>query len=425
MIKNIFSSFLNEVKSKSLRPLGALKSKFKKIGIVGSGLMGHGIAYVSSYYGFKVVLIDNSKENILTAFSKIEKMFKTEIKKNLFSNSQMEKCLENIKVSTDVSDLKDCDLVIEAVYEDTVLKRDVTIAAEKIMKSSGVFSSNTSTIPISKLATVSVRPENFIGIHFFSPVHKMKLVEIIKSDNTSSNTLARTLDFINAIKKIPIVVNDGPGFFTTRVFMKYALEGMALLHEGNDAYAIESVGKEVGFPVGPLAVLDEISLKVAFNIRNQERKNTNSVESNLLEEPWDEVLSLMINEFGRLGRINKKGFYDYPENGVKKLWSGLGTKITSKRIKISKNLMCERLIFSQVIEALNCYDQGVLNSIAEANVGSVYGWGFPKPGVFSYIENYGINKFKVKSNDLFDSFGSRFLVPSFFNEVKDINELFS
>ena len=425
MTEDTFSNFLKEIKIKSLRTSGSLKSKFKKIGIIGSGLMGHGIAYVSSYYGFKVVLIDNSKKNVLTAFSKIEEIFKNDVRQNFFSNSQMEKCLESIKISTEVSDLKGCDLVIEAVYEDTALKRDITIAAEKIIENNSIFSSNTSTIPISKLAKVSVRPENFIGIHFFSPVHKMKLVEIIKSDFTSSNTLARTLDFVKTIKKIPVVVNDAPGFFTTRVFMKYALEGMALLHEGNDAYAIESAGKDVGFPVGPLAVLDEISLKVAFNIRNQERKNTDSGESKLLEQPWDEVLSLMINEFGRLGRINKKGFYDYPENGVKKLWSGLGTKITSNRKEISKNQMCERLIFSQVIEALNCYDQGVLNSLAEANVGSVYGWGFPKPGVFSYIENYGIDKFKIKSNDLFDSFGNRFLVPSFFNGVKDINELFS
>jgi 3-hydroxyacyl-CoA dehydrogenase/enoyl-CoA hydratase/3-hydroxybutyryl-CoA epimerase len=425
MTKDIFSNFLKEINSESSRPAGFSKSKFKKIGIVGSGLMGHGIAYVSSYYGFEVVLIDKSKKNVLNAFLKIEKMFKVQVKQNFISNKKMEQSLGKIKVSIDIADLKGCELVIEAVYEDIGLKSNITLSAENIMEKSGVFSSNTSTIPIAKLAEVSVRPENFIGLHFFSPVHKMKLVEIIKSDSTSSKTLARALDFITAIKKIPIVVNDSPGFFTTRVFMKYAMEGLALLHEGNDAHAIEAAGKAAGFPVGPLAVLDEISLKVALNIRNQDRKNTNKNVTKSLNEPWDEVLSLMVNDYGRLGRINRKGFYDYPERNVKKLWPGLGGKITSIRNKISENQMSERLIFSQIIEALKCYDQGVLNSLAEANVGSVYGWGFPSPGVFSYIENYGIDNFKNKSNHLLKSFGNRFSVPSFFNKVKSINELFS
>ena len=212
----------------------------------------------------------------------------------------------------------------------------------------------------------------------------MKLVELIKSKETSALTLAKAFDFIKIIKKLPIVVNDGPGFYTTRVFMKYIMEGMALLFEGCSAESVELAGKKAGFPVGPLAVSDEIGLQVAYKIRIENKKTLNKRMKDSNGGNWDTILDIMVNEFGRFGRENRKGFYEYPKNSKKYLWAELGKILSLKQNNIPQQEMIDRLLFSQIIESLYCYEEGVLNSIIEANIGSIYGWGFPSPGTVSY-----------------------------------------
>jgi 3-hydroxyacyl-CoA dehydrogenase len=233
----------------------------RKLGVLGSGLMGHGISYVAALSGIEVVMTDSTIENAKKGLERIKTILEGGIKRGLISEEKMTKVLDLIIVTDDYDKLDGCDLIIEAVFEDRALKGKVTGVAEKKMDSSGVFASNTSTIPITKLAENSIRPEKFIGIHFFSPVHKMKLVEIIKGEKTSTETLAKAFDFVLRIRKIPIVVNDSRGFYTTRVFERYPLEGMVLLAEGNSAESIESAGQKAGMPVGPLAVIDEINIR--------------------------------------------------------------------------------------------------------------------------------------------------------------------
>ena len=285
-----------------------------------------------------------------------------------------------------------------------------------------ILSSNTSSIPISILAKYSTYPESFIGIHFFSPVHKMKLVELIRTKETSLQTISKVFDFIIQIKKIPILVNDGPGFYTTRVFMRYVMEGMALLHDGCSPKSIESIGKKAGFPVGPLTVLDEIGLKVAYKIRSENKKSLNKRMMDSFDGAWDNILDKMINEFGRFGRSNKKGFYNYPENSKKYLWIDIDKHFKTMKPQVSEQEVIDRLLFSQIIEALYCYEEGVLNSIFEANIGSIYGWGFPSPGIFEFINEYGIKNFVKRSKYLSTSYGKYFDLPYTLNNVSDIKK---
>ena len=274
--KNMINAFwfqLNEISSGASRPDDIPKTKVQKLGVLGSGLMGHGISYVAALSGIEVVMTDSTIENAKKGMGRIKTILEGGIKRGLISDGKMTEVLDLITVTDNYDKLEGCDLIIEAVFEDRALKGKVTGMAEKRMESFGVFASNTSTIPITSLAEKSIRPEKFIGIHFFSPVHKMKLVEIIKGEKTSPETLAKAFDFVLKIKKIPIVVNDSRGFYTTRVFERYALEGMALLAEGNSAESIESAGRKAGLPVGPLAVIDEISIGLADHIREQTRRD--------------------------------------------------------------------------------------------------------------------------------------------------------
>ena len=250
----------------------------------------------------------------------------------------------------------------------------------------------------------------------------MKLVEVIRTKETSLQTIAKVFDFITQIKKIPIVVNDGPGFYTTRVFMRYVMEGMALLYEGCSPKSIESIGKKAGFPVGPLTVLDEIGLKVAYKIRSENKKSLNKRMMDSFDGAWDNILDKMINEFERFGRSNKKGFYNYPENSKKHLWEGFDKYFKTVKPKVNEQEIIDRLLFSQIIEALYCYEEGVLNSISEANIGSIYGWGFPSPGIFEFINEYGIKNFVKRSQFLSTSYGKYFDLPPTLNNVSDIKQ---
>ena len=413
---------MRKINSGFARPMGHPKTEIKKIGVLGAGLMGHGISLVSSLNGIEVILLDRTEELAKNGLLKINKILKNKIDHKEISPNKVKETLRLIKVTDDFSLLKGCDLIIEAVFEDEKLKSDIIEKLKKNISNNVILSSNTSSIPISILAKYSLYPENFIGIHFFSPVHKMKLVELIKTKETSLQTISKAFDFINQIKKIPILVNDGPGFYTTRVFMRYVMEGMALLYEGFSSKSIESIGKKAGFPVGPLTVLDEIGLRVAYKIRSENKKSLNKRMMDSFDGAWDNILDKMINEFERFGRSNQKGFYNYPKNSKKYLWEGLDKNFKTVKTKLDEREIIDRLLFSQIIEALHCYEEGVLNSISEANIGSIYGWGFPSPGVFEFINKYGIKNFVKRSQFLSTSYGEYFDLPPTLNNVSDIKQ---
>ena len=423
MSTSIVQAQIKKIKSGFARPMGYPKTQIKKIGVIGAGFMGHGISLVSSLNGIEVILLDKTKELASLGLHKINEILKNKINSNEISSKKIEETLRLIKVADDFSFLKDCDLIIEAVYEDEKLKSDIIKKFKKIINDNVILSSNTSSIPISKLAKYSTYPENFIGIHFFSPVHKMNLVEVIRTKETSLRTISKVFDFITQIKKMPILVNDGPGFYTTRVFMRYVMEGMALLSEGCSPKSIESIGKKAGFPVGPLTILDEIGLKVAYKIRSENKKSLNKRMMDSFDGAWDDVLDKMINEFERFGRSNKKGFYNYPENSKKHLWEGFDKYFITLKPLAPEQEIIDRLLFSQIIEALYCYEEGVLNSISEANIGSIYGWGFPSPGIFEFINEYGIKNFVKRSKYLSTAYGKYFDLLYTLNDVSDIKKL--
>lgn len=426
MHKN-FKLQLNNIQTGKNRPKGIPKSSVKKLGILGSGLMGHGICYVAAINGIEVVMIDVTIKKAQRGLDKIESILEDAQNKGLITKNKKIEVLNRIMISDDYSFIRECDLIIEAVFEDRILKNKVTNLAEKFMDANAIFASNTSTIPISILAKESIRSSNFIGIHFFSPVHKMKLVEIIKTKTTSLDTLARAYDFALSIGKIPIVVNDSRGFYTTRVFERYTSEGMALLYEGNPADLIESSGKEAGYPVGPLAILDEINIGLAAHIRNQKRLEFQENGRKLHKQSWDKVLSIMINDVKRLGRSDGGGFYEYPESNVKYIWPNLENYFPISKNVLAKREMIDRMIFSQVIETIRCYEEGVLLSVADANVGSVFGWGFPiiTGGTLQYVNDYGLKEFLRKSKTLSKLFGERFSAPELLIEMASQNKKFN
>ena len=428
--KNMINAFwfqLNEINSGASRPDDIPKTEVRKLGVLGSGLMGHGISYVAALSGIEVVMTDSTIENAKKGMGRIKTILEGGIKRGLISDGKMTEVLDLITVTDDYDKLEGCDLIIEAVFEDRALKGKVTGMAEKRMDSSGVFASNTSTIPITSLAEKSIRPEKFIGIHFFSPVHKMKLVEIIRGEKTSPETLAKAFDFVLKIRKIPIVVNDSRGFYTTRVFERYTLEGMALLAEGNSAESIESAGQKAGLPVGPLAVIDEINIGLAGHIREQTRGDLTKKGEKWIEGPWDKVIDIMIDEVKRLGRANGGGFYEYPENGKKYLWSDLKKYFPIGDSSLEQEEMIDRFLFAQSVETIRCYEEGVLTSVADANIGSIFGWGFApfKGGTLQFVNDYGVKEFLARTKELASLYGDRFLPPQLLVDMADQGKFFN
>ena len=428
--KNMINAFwfqLNKIKSGSSRPKDIHYIETNKLGVLGSGLMGHGITYVAALNGIEVVMVDSTIDNAQKGLDKIKNILETGIRIGLISDNKKNEVLGLITTTDEYGKLDGCDLIIEAVFEDRDLKGKVTGLAEQVMDSSGVFASNTSTIPISRLAEKSMRAEKFIGIHFFSPVHKMKLVEIIKGEKTSQDTLAKAFDFVLKIKKIPIVVNDSRGFYTSRVFERYTSEGMALLAEGNAAESIESAGKKAGHPVGPLAVVDEINIGLAAHIREQNRKELSEKNEKLPKGNWDRVIDFMTEDAKRLGRANGGGFYEYPDNGRKYLWPELKTYFPLSKNPLSQEEIIDRLRFIQAVETIRCYEEGVLNSVAEANIGSIFGWGFApfKGGTLQFVNDYGIKQFIERTKELAEKYGDRFLPPQLLLDMEVKGETFN
>ena len=423
---NTFKSQLNDINSGISRPKNINLTTVNKLGVLGSGLMGHGITYVSALSGIEVVMTDSNQENAEKGFSRIKNILHSIVKKGQLSQENAKNVLNKITVTDDYNNLQDCDLIIEAVFEDRDLKGKVTAQAEKIMDRNGIFASNTSTLPISGLAEKSFRPEKFIGIHFFSPVHKMKLVEIIKGEKTNDETIAKAFDYVLKIKKIPIVVNDSRGFYTSRVFSTYTNEGLALLAEGNHPQEIETAGKKAGMPVGPLAVIDEINLGLVSQIRKQTRKDLATEGKELPLIPADQVIDLMTEKINRLGRAQGGGFYEYPENGKKYLWPELQTHFPIAKDPLTQDQMIERILFIQAIETIRAYEENVVTSVAEANIGSIFGWGFSpeKGGTLQFINDYGIKKFEKRSQELYKKYGKRFTPPKMLIKMASNKETF-
>ena len=408
------------------RPKNVKPTEVKKLGVLGSGLMGHGITYVSALSGLNLVMTDATQENADKGLSRIKVILNEELKQGRTTKGKMDEILSRITATADYDKLRNCDLIIEAVFEDRDLKGKVTAEAEKIMDSNGVFASNTSTLPITGLAEKSIRPEKFIGIHFFSPVHKMKLVEIIKGDKTNDETIAKAFDYVLKIRKIPIVVNDSRGFYTSRVFSTYPNEGLALLAEGNHPQEIETAGKKAGMPVGPLAVIDEVNIGLVAGIRNQTRKDLAAEGKKLPPGPADPVIDLMTEKLNRLGRANGRGFYEYPDNGKKYLWPELQKHFPPTKNPLSQNKMIERMLFVQVIETIRCYEENVVTSVEDANIGSIFGWGFAplKGGTLQFVNDYGIQEFEKQAQKLAKKYGERFAPPELLIEMAANNQTF-
>ena len=425
-IKKALDIQLDEINDGLSRPIGIKSTKTSKVGVLGSGLMGHGIAYVTALAGMRVVMIDTSQENIDKGIDRINAILNESLVKGFISKEKIQDVLSRINATVDYSQLVDCDLIIEAVFENRKLKAKIISDSEKFLASNGILASNTSSIPITSLSDSTINPEKFIGIHFFSPVHKMKLVEIIKGERTDSETLAKAFDYVVKINKVPIVVNDSRGFYTYRVFEKYTGEGMALLSEGNSAQAIETAGTNAGFPVGPLAVIDEISIELIAHIRDQTWHDLKIEGKDLPTGPWDSVIDFMTKEVKRTGRASGGGFYEYPKGKKKFLWPELNNYYPLSDNLLEEKEMIDRFYFIQVIETIKCYSEGVLTKVADANIGSILGWGFPSftGGTLQFVNSYGMEDFKNRCKELSENYGERFSCPKLIDEMINNGETF-
>ena len=391
----------------SVRPADVPKSKVTKLGVLGAGMMGAGVAYVSALQGMEVILIDSTAEQAAKGKAYSAKLLAKDVEKGRRTQEQAEAVLARIKPTVDYAQLEGADLVIEAVFEHRGIKADVTAKAEAVIPKTSVFASNTSTLPITGLAKASKRPKSFIGIHFFSPVEKMPLVEIIVGKQTGDEAIARALDYVGQLRKTPIVVNDSRGFYTSRCFGTYTAEGAKMLAEGIDPQLIESAGKLAGMPVGPLAVSDEVSLELAYKVMQQSREDLGARYKEPVSWP---VVKHFVEDLKRLGRKSGAGFYDYPEGGKKVLWSGLANEYPRLAQQPSIDELKTRLLYIQALETARCFEEGVLKSVHEADLGSILGWGFPAytGGTLSYIDTIAPVKFVAECKRLAKLYGERF-----------------
>ncbi|WP_417670596.1 3-hydroxyacyl-CoA dehydrogenase NAD-binding domain-containing protein [Roseibium sp.] len=407
MIRSLFVS-MQELNKGARRPVDQRPNKIKKVGILGAGFMGAGIAYVSAIAGIDVVLIDQTQEAADKGKSYSDGLLTKAVQRGRSTEDQKEKVLARIDATTDYNALADCDLVIEAVFEDREIKKTVTEKAEAVMKSRAIYASNTSTLPITSLAEASSRPKNFIGIHFFSPVDKMMLVEVIMGKKTSDRALAMALDYIKAIKKTPIVVNDSRGFYTSRVVMTYIREGLMMLADGVPAAMIENSGRMAGMPVGPLSLGDEVALDLAWKIVSATRKD---LGVKYVEGPLDNILEEMVVKRERFGRKNAKGFYDY-KGKEKSLWPGIPEVVGQPKPAEAFNVeeLQQRLLVMQALETARIFEEKCLTDVREADVGSILGFGFAPytGGTLSYIDMMGTAAFVDLCKKFTKKWGPRF-----------------
>ena len=411
--KNMINSLwtqLNSIKKGQSRPQGFERSKVSKVGILGAGMMGAGIAYVSAKAGMEVVLLDTAIEGAEKGKSYSTKLIDKAISRGRSTKDKKQALLDLIKTTTSYDDLEGCDLIIEAVFEDIDIKAECTRQSEAVIPETAFYASNTSTLPITELAKASKRPNQFIGLHFFSPVDKMPLVEIIVGEKTDDATLATGFDYVGQIGKTPIVVNDSRGFYTSRVFGTYVSEGIAMLAEGVHPRSIEVAGMKSGMPMPPLALQDEVSLSLSLHVMEQTKKAMEAEGKTFTPHPAMSVVEKMVKEFGREGKKVSKGFYDYPENGEKHLWSDLTELYQTTDEQPSQQDLVDRLLYVQANETAKCYEENVVRTVADANIGSIFGWGFApnQGGTLQFINSVGVDKFVARSRELAQKYGARF-----------------
>jgi 3-hydroxyacyl-CoA dehydrogenase/enoyl-CoA hydratase/3-hydroxybutyryl-CoA epimerase len=411
------SLFVSKGKADKLarRPEGVEKSQVRKLGILGAGMMGAGIAYVSAKAGMEVILLDTSLESAEKGKSYSEGLLRKAIERGRSTEEKAAALLGLIKPTTSYHDLAGCDLVIEAVFENVQIKADVTAKTEAVVPESCVFASNTSTLPITGLAEASERPDQFIGLHFFSPVDKMPLVEVILGEKTSDETLARSLDYVQQIRKTPIVVNDSRGFYTSRVFSTFTSEGITMLAEGVKPALIENAARLAGMPVGPLAVTDEVTLELAYKIGKETAENLGRPFPGDLSQ---EVVRKMVEDLDRKGKRYGKGFYEYPADAKKRLWPGLADHFPVADEQPAVEELKRRLLAIQALETARCVEEGVLTHVEDADVGSIFGWGFPPytGGTLSYVDTLGIREFVAECDRMADTHGERFKVSDWLRD---------
>ena len=413
--KNMISTYffqMNKVNGGASRPQGIEPQLTKKVGVLGAGMMGQGIAYVSAMAGIEVILKDISEESSEKGKAYSERLLAKRVANGRMTEEKKATVLALIKPTADDNDLQGCDLIIEAVFENIELKNKITQSTEKFLAEDGVWGSNTSTLPITQLAAVSSKAENFIGIHFFSPVDKMPLVEIICGDNTSDVALAKAFDYTKQIKKTPIVVNDSLGFFTSRTFGTYFDEGARMVTEGVYPVRVDNLGKAIGMPVGPLTVHDEVSQELS-------RKAFETWSDMGVMDKWGEqdslrkVINFLTVENGRGGRHHNGGYFDYSADGGKTIWPQLVDQFYKSDVEVSDEDIKDRLLFRQVIETLKCLQSNVLRTVADGNVGSIIGIGAPvwTGGFIQFVNTYGLENFQTRCGELAAKYGERFVCP--------------
>ena len=411
---NTFFFNLNAIKSGQSRPKDVPRFKPTKVGLLGAGMMGAGIAYSQASKGIATVLKDVSQEKADLGKSYSAKITQGRVDKGRMTAGKQAEILARIQPTAKVEDLQGCDLIIEAVFENRELKARVTKESEPMLAAGGFFASNTSTLPISGLATASAAPEKFIGIHFFSPVDKMQLVEIIRGKQTNDETVARAYDYVQAIGKMPIVVNDSRGFFTSRVFGTFVMEGIAMLGEGIPAAAIENAGIQCGMPVGPLAVIDETSLSLSVHVMDQTQADYAAEGKAYTPSPGEAIARRMVTELGRAGRAAGAGFYEYPtEKGTKKfLWPQLKPLFEKADAQWTITDLKDRLLYRQAVETARCLSENVLTTVHDANIGSIFGIGFPAwtGGALQFIYGMGTEAFEARAAELAQKFGAGFVL---------------
>jgi 3-hydroxyacyl-CoA dehydrogenase/enoyl-CoA hydratase/3-hydroxybutyryl-CoA epimerase len=409
---NTFFFNMNAIKGGQSRPKDVPRYQPKKVGVLGAGMMGSGIAYSQATKGIATVLKDVSVEAAEKGKSYTTRLTQKRVDKGQMSAEKQQGILALITPTASAPDLQGCDLIIEAVFEQRELKAMVTKEAEPMLAEGGFFASNTSTLPISGLAQASRDAKKFVGIHFFSPVDKMKLVEIIRGKDTDDETIARAYDYVQALGKLPIVVNDSRGFYTSRTFGTFVMEGAAMLGEGIPAPVIENAAMQAGMPVGPLAVLDETALSLSVHVLEQTRIDFQKEGKQYVATPGETLVERLVKQHQRYGRASGGGFYDYPEGGKKQLWPELKAMFEKPGVEWNLQDVKDRLLYRQAVETARCLAEGVLTSVHDGNIGSIFGIGFPAwtGGALQFVYGMGIEAFERRCSELAAKYGSGFVL---------------
>jgi 3-hydroxyacyl-CoA dehydrogenase / enoyl-CoA hydratase / 3-hydroxybutyryl-CoA epimerase len=429
--KNMMQAFffdLQHANGGGSRPEGHHEWQATKVAVLGAGMMGAGIAYSCARSGMEVVLKDVDQANAEKGKGYSEDLLAKQVERGRMDQAKADEILARIHPTTDAADTAGCDLVIEAVFESVDLKHRVFQEVEQHVSDDALLGSNTSSLPITQLAEGVQRQDDFIGLHFFSPVDKMPLVEVIRGERTSDAALARALDVVRQLKKTPIVVNDSRGFFTSRVIGTFLNEAVAMVAEGVNPVSIERAGQQAGYPAPPLQLMDELTLTLPRKLRDEAKAAVEAEGGVYTAHPGEAVIDRMVEEFDRGGKAAGAGFYDYEEGKRTHLWRGLWEHFATDAAEVPFEDLKERMMFAEALETVRCFDEGVIEEPADANIGSIFGIGFPAwtGGVVQYIDQYpgGTTGFVARAKELADRYGDHFVPPASLVERADRGEPF-